>query len=109
MCLCACVQERDLTRIELLWSSDVKKGKIKSRICALKAHLTDIQRQKQTVNEYLFSNNETVGRVLKEVNTICKDHPGGVCVCVRVHVCNSFKVHGYTRVNMYYCLFVLFR
>ena len=73
------IQERDLSRIDLLWSSDVKKGKITSRICALKAHLTDIHRQKQTVNEYLFSNNETVGRVLKEVNTICKDHQGGKC------------------------------
>jgi len=72
------VKERDLTRIELLWSSDVKRTKITSRICALKAHLTDIQRQKQTVNEYLFSNNESVGRVQKEVSSICKEqHQGG--------------------------------
>ena len=39
----------------------------------------NIQRQKQTVNEYLFSNNEMVGRVQKEVNNVCKEHQGGGC------------------------------
>ncbi len=39
--------------------------------------MADIQRQKQTVNEYLFSNNESVGRIQGEINGACREGRGG--------------------------------
>ena len=70
-------QERDLNRIELLSANEMKSSKIHARLEALRQHVTDIQRQKQTVNEYLYSNNESVGRVQGVVNAACREEKGG--------------------------------
>ena len=72
-----CLQERDLQRIDLLGANATKKPRIRSRLEALRHHLEDIQREKQTVNEYLFSNNESVGRIQGEINAACRDNQAG--------------------------------
>lgn len=72
-----CVQERDLNRIDLLSANKMKTSKIHARLEALQQHVMDIQRQKQTVNEYLYSNNESVGRVQGVVNAACRAEKGG--------------------------------
>jgi len=42
----------------------------------LRHHVIEIQRQKQTVHEYLFSNNESIGRIQAEVNMACNSNAG---------------------------------
>ena len=66
----------------MLSANEVKKAKMQSRLEALKIHVGEIQRQKQTVNEYLFSNNESVGRVQGVVNAACRAENGGKYVGV---------------------------
>ena len=75
------VQERDLNRIDMLSANEVKKSKMKARLEAMRRHVMDIQRQKQTVNEYLYSNNESVGRVQGVVNAACRVDAGGEIIC----------------------------
>ena len=61
----------------MLSANELKKAKIKGRLEALRRHVTDIQRQKQTVNEYLYSNNESVSRIQGEINAACRVEHGG--------------------------------
>ena len=78
-----------MTRVETISGDESRKAKIMARVESLHDHVTDIQREKQTVNEYLFSNNESVGRVQAEINREC-DKSSGMCVslCIcRVCVC----------------------
>lgn len=75
------LQERDLTRIDLSSGSDVKKAKVHTRLEALRRYVLEVQRQKQTVNEYLYSNNESVGRIQGEVNAACRLETGGTYMC----------------------------
>lgn len=56
----------------MLTANEVKKSKMTTRLDALRGHVVDIQRQKQTVSEYLYSNNESVGRVQGVVNAACR-------------------------------------
>lgn len=72
-----CRKERDLNRINMLSANEMKKGKIKLRLESLRHHVIEIQRQKQTVNEYLYSNSESVGRVQSVVNAACREETGG--------------------------------
>ena len=66
-----------MNRTEMLWSSEGKRSKMATRLSALRGHLVDIQRQKQTVSEYLYSNSESVGRVQEEVNMACQEEQRG--------------------------------
>lgn len=91
------LQERDLSRIDTLSANEAKRTKIKVRLEALRRHVSDVQRQKQTVNEYLYSNNESVGRVQGVVNAACRAETGGgcggclsVCLSVVARVCGLF-------------------
>ena len=61
----------------MLSANEVKKSKLQARLEAMRRHVEDIQRQKQTVNEYLYSNNESVGRVQGVVNAACRAEAGG--------------------------------
>ncbi len=74
------MQERDLDRINTISGDDSKRAKIKARIESLQSHRTEVQREKQTVNEYLYSNNESVGRVQAEINRECEKTAGGCMV-----------------------------
>ena len=74
--LCNLLQERDLERVNIISGDESKKAKIRSRIESLQGHRTEVQRQKQTVNEYLYSNNESVGRVQAEINRECEKIQG---------------------------------
>ena len=49
---------------------------VNSRLETLRHHMTEIQRQKQTVHEYLYSNNESIGRIQAEINTSCNNSSG---------------------------------
>ncbi len=71
------LQERDLGRINIISGDECKRAKIQGRIESLQIHRTDVQREKQTVNEYLYSNNESVGRVQAEINRECEKTVGG--------------------------------
>ena len=78
VCVCVLAQERDLQRIEVLSCNEAKKVKVQCRLESLQQHVTEIQRQKQTISEYLSSNNESVGRVQGAVNAACRADNGGM-------------------------------
>ena len=73
----------------MLSANEVKKVKMTARLDALRRHVLEIQRQKQTVNEYLYSNNESVGRVQGVVNAACRAETGGKGV---VGGCGQWRV-----------------
>ena len=67
------IQERDILRIDTLSANESKKAKIVSRIEHLRKHVEEVQNQKESLNERLCANNESIGRVQGEINTICSD------------------------------------
>jgi hypothetical protein len=71
-----CRKERDLHRIDTLTGNEVKKAKLAAKVSALQQQIVETERQKQMVHEYLFSNNEAVTRVQKEVKTATANAPG---------------------------------
>ena len=60
----------------LILSPPPSPSQVGYRLETLRHHVTEIQRQKQTVHEYLFSNNESIGRIQAEVNMACNSNTG---------------------------------
>lgn len=103
---CTRLQERDLDRINTISGDDSKRAKIKARIESLQSHRTEVQREKQTVNEYLYSNNESVGRVQAEINRECEKTAGEWCtvtstVCL-MYIALSLSLSSYCPSCIYY-------
>jgi len=107
------LQERDLARIHIVSGDDGKEGKIRARIESLQNHQTDVQREKQTVNEYLYSNNESVGRVLAEITREC-DKANGELILAPNHATHHYiiglLIYNLITLGKYYtpCLGMLF-
>ncbi|CAI8056098.1 Kinesin-like protein KIF18A [Geodia barretti] len=71
-----CRKERDLHRIDTLTGNDAKKAKLAAKVSELQRQIVDVERQKQMIHEYLFSNNEAVSRVQREVTRSASDSAG---------------------------------
>ena len=51
---------------------------ISSRLDSLHQHVAEVQKQKQTVHEHLFANNESIGRIQGEVNASVTSNSGEI-------------------------------
>ena len=74
-----------------------------AKVSALQQQIVETERQKQMVHEYLFSNNEAISRVQREIKTTT----ASMCAClIRVDVYTQ-EVHLYTQCILLYCIFML--
>ena len=66
--MCHVLVCNSLSLLNIYWC-DHSPVQLAAKVSALQQQIVDTERQKQMVHEYLYSNNEAVTRVQKEVKT----------------------------------------